>query len=261
MSLHTSNRMLIHQGKPTGLNWPELIHSMADKEFASLTRSTLSVLCFWREREARIGEVLQELDFDGSSDAHLSFEYTVPSLGNNPPSFTDVMYLSRRTCIGFEGKYTERRYKTVGNWLGEQPSTNRRNVLRHWIEMIKPFSAACLDPVDFSDVVYQMLHRLASVCYRRDPDADQVALVYQVFVDGAEPHVDYATDLRELNRLVSPSGALRMALQIIEQVPTGAYRDLQVQFTDNRSDPMSVRRALLKNSFYEFSARPLIIFR
>lgn len=252
--------MKIHLSRPSGLTRPELVYGLPDKEYQSLTRSTLPSLCFWQEADRRAADLLKQLRFEYSSHADLCFEYSVPSHRNNHPSVTDIMYQSEGVSVGIEAKYTEPRYETVKKWRGDPPSMNKKKVLEHWLGMIQPFSTVQLEAECVSETVYQMVHRTASACFERTPEESKVGMVYQVFVEDGEPHVDYAKDLGRLSAALAPVDCLKLALQVVQLSPNQSYKSLKARVEKNSGDTaMLVRKAVLSESLFEFEPRPLEI--
>ena len=219
--------MELHLGNPTGLTRAELIHSLPDKEFRNLTRSTVPSLCYWAAAETRIQETLSQLNFAYSPDSQLCFEYTVPSFGHNRPSFTDVMYLSDPVTIAFEAKHTEPRYETVAKWLGETPTENRRQVLDHWLSLIQPFAEEKLTVDRVTNVVYQMLHRAASACAAQHTSNSQAVMIYQLFPTHDGAHVHYVEDLKTLHAALKPTDKLKLSFQSVTLTLTEFYYELQ----------------------------------
>ena len=140
----------LHLDRDSVDGWPGLVEAMPDREFQNVTRSTIPLLAFWMERE-----------LDSKSAFH--FEYTVSSVGRARPSHTDLMIISPDVVVGIEGKSTEPRYPTVEKWLDDgRPS--KRTVLKHWSTLISTCTGVTPSPVALDLCVYQMVHRLASVC-------------------------------------------------------------------------------------------------
>lgn len=144
----------------------ELVQRMPTSEFSKLDRSTIPLLCWWRD-EAHVAELMSML---GLGSPHRTvFEYPVRSgcsrcQGRGKSSFTDVMLTTDEYVVAIEAKYREALYQTVRQWLaagGPRGGTNRRSVLHHWL-------SCCLgleDRGEYGELIYQMVHRTASAAF------------------------------------------------------------------------------------------------
>jgi len=216
-------------------DWDSLIARMPDKEFRNLTRSTVPLLAYWMSQE-----------LDPASEYH--FEYTVPSIGRARASHTDLVILSGETATAIEGKSTEPRYETVTEWLFRSAG-GREHVLSHWADHI---SAVTGQPMgqDVGNCVYQMVHRLASLC---TIDRQQRRLVYQVFDVGTE-HSSYEVDLSELVAAFDVTDQISVELAVVPTALTSTGRILleEVRAMDPAHRPDMVRRELLLAGLFEF---------
>ena len=135
-----------------------------DKEFQSPTRSTLPLLCWLKNEQKMVIELLQSLGMPADGSLHLEYKVKSPK-GRGKASHTDLMILSDKASLAVEAKWTEPRYKTAGEWLreGTNPS-NRLDVFSGWLSFLQQHAQRTLNTADFSDAVYQMVHRAASAC-------------------------------------------------------------------------------------------------
>ena len=145
-------------------SWQDLVEAMPDKEFQNVTRSTLPLVAYWIEQGLRRGQAYH-------------FEYTVPSVARARPSHTDLMIVASHSAEAIEGKSTEPRYETVGEWSAK-PGALRQSALGHWLKIIRGVTKVEPASGDVDNCVYQMVHRLASVC---SIERSRRRLTYQIF--------------------------------------------------------------------------------
>jgi hypothetical protein len=262
--------MEIYYGRPHPLEFDFLVRQMPSDEFKNLTRSTIPLLAYWGD-EGLVAGVLRGLKIEQRSDDKLCFEYPVKSAGGNTPSYTDVMYLSGpmetgnvgmpmptgyRVAVAVEGKATEPMYETVAEWLQVGDPQNRMRVLRHWIEAIRSRTGR-MEEDRLGAVVYQMLHRTASVC---SEGRDRRVVLYQVFgadqASLADKRDAYEAGLRRLAEEVGTG--VEFWLQAIPMRETDLYRRTLVRLgrCDDRQRPHVVRQALLRGGLFEFEDVP-----
>ena len=242
-------------GRPHALDFEFLLRQMPDAEFGNLTRSTVPLLAFWSD-PGRVAGALARLGIEPNPADKLCFEYPVKSLGRNRASFTDVMYLSEQVALGVEGKSTEPMYETVAEWLTSRGvSENRRDVLDHWLGLIHG-PGRQFDREAVGGAVYQMLHRVASIC---SVAASRNVLLYQIFgrdrADLSRKEGEYSARLEHLARAVDATGRVEVWLQTLLLNPTEAYRKTQLRLdrSDRKLRPAIVREALLRGGMFAFS--------
>ena len=178
-------------------SYQDLISQYPPSEFDSPYRSTIPMLCFWRDPDFGLAEIAHTLQVDPPAQMTLSFEYCVDvQKGKGRPSQTDLMLISDQYSVAIEAKYTEPPYDKVKVWLGQ--SDNKRLVLEGWLDLI---NAKAIDGGvridDIRDLPYQMIHRLASSCFL---DRTVNILAYQCF-DLDSKKIDYYRT--NLNRLIN----------------------------------------------------------
>jgi hypothetical protein len=154
----------------------ELIYKFNVKEFKSPYRSTIPLLALYKAQPY--------LHFGLASDteamnAKYTFEFeTHVTKGKGLPSCTDLMIEYSSTCIAVEAKWTEPPYSTVKQWLGE--SSNKRQVLEGWLEMISSFSGIILHYDTVAGLPYQLIHRVASACSLKRANTNVVYLCFNL---------------------------------------------------------------------------------
>lgn len=175
-----------------------LIRQYPPSEFDSPYRSTIPMLCFWRDPESGLDQISRALGLDLPHRVTLSFEYCVDvQKGKGRPSQTDLMLISDQYTVAIEAKYTEPPYEKVKIWMGD--SDNKRLVLEGWLDLINN-KAGNGDVVveDILDLPYQMIHRMASACIL---DRPRNILVYHCFDLNQEKTDYYRENLERLIRL------------------------------------------------------------
>ncbi len=224
-----------------------MFEEIADREFVNLTRSTIPLLSYWREPERALEAVAAAIGLTDIRRAYVLFEAETPSLKPKyKSSFTDVMLLSRSVAVAIEGKWSEPRYETVGEWC---TSDRRRDVLRHWLALIKPYSAYPDQDDLFSDLVYQMIHRSASACAQKRENS---VLIYQVFRDKARPD-HYSKDLRLFVETLKPLKTFRVLLCRVPMLVTDHYVELTKQVVPNRRENvLAIRAAVCSGALFRF---------
>ena len=186
-----------------------LLDSYSDQEFASPTRSTLPLLEYWQSPEPRIRELTEAFGLVPPARVQLNFEHKVsPPRGTGGPSCTDLMVTSPDLAIAIEAKWTEPRYKTVRDWLGN--STNREQVLQGWCDLLEKRASRRVLGSNLHELPYQMVHRAASVCHQRDKS--NCWLVYSVFETTEKKRLEYLADLVHLRDVLGSRSSLGIAL-------------------------------------------------
>jgi len=249
--------MRLHFGQPTAVDFQTLIFQFPQADFQNLTRSTIPLLCYWRNTEEVLSHLLKVLfGKDGDLAGDLCFEYPVKSTGCNMPSFTDVMYVTKDLALGIEAKSTEPMYETVEEWLqGGEKLGNRRRVLQHWLSLIRR-RTGMVNEQEIPGCVYQMVHRTASVC---SLSSRNCAVVYQVF-HVAEHAVDYRKCLAHLSQAINAGSKVGIWLHEIEARTTNFFHETQQ--TLNRAKAVSdkaaiVRSAILSGCLFSFTESSL----
>lgn len=254
--------MELHLNKPSGLSFSELTHSLPDNEFQNLTRSTVPSLAFWKHYVPNMTRVCDKLGIIYDKNADLCFEYSVPSYSNNKPSYTDLMYLSKDDAISIEAKYTEPRYENISSWLGSTPTQNKQSVLLHWLNILQPYCNTKLKPEIASDLIYQMLHRVASGCFAGGEHGVKISTLYQVFSGENSHYEDYAKDLSTFRETLGLKSEVKLALLRIDTKlsPAGERLASQLVYLDGEETASAIRMALFSTEVYEFGEEDVFFF-
>ncbi len=166
------------------------------EEFQSPCRSTVPSLSWLKHEQPMVSRLLNDLGMP--ADCNLHIEYEVKPLSGRP-SYTDLMVLSGKESLAIEAKWTEPLGETVGAWLKKgENSQNYQDVLSRWLSLLQQQAKSRLNPDDFSDVVYQMLHRAASAC----ESGGKPRLAYLLFKSSTvRPATNSQQVLEDLERL------------------------------------------------------------
>jgi len=212
----------------------DLISKYSESEFDSPRRSTVPSLVFWSTPEQRIKDLFIKLDTACPKRCTLDFEYKVPvRKGRGRESHTDLMIYGDDVCIGVEAKYTEPHYPNVKDWLAKgKKLQNRLNVLDGWCSLIEKVTGSQRDEELIEDVTYQVIHRVASVCSRPEPNK---YVVYQIFDTSGENLQYYITELLKIREIFGGPGALNLCLLFADIEPTDKYSSLVNQWDADRT--------------------------
>lgn len=236
-------------------HFDELIRGYAPNEFASPTRSTVSLLSLLKHGGAVWSGIAGAL-VGGSSAVEAHVEYTVrPPQGSGKPSHTDVMLIAAGHACALEAKWTEPRYETVGEWLnrGTNPD-NRRAVLDGWISSLRSRIRKSLDRGEFSDAVYQMVHRAASACEAGRSSA-MAYLQFMPLPGGALPVTSaLECDLAHLHRVLGNPTPLPFYWVEVEVRPTAAFERIKELPKGSRDTEVAVRTALGEAPLFDFGS-------
>jgi hypothetical protein len=242
--------MRVCYGQPHFADFETLLWALPDKEFKNLTRSTIPLLSYWADSSTRLEELCDKLGINPGKDGTLCFQYAVKSFGSNKPSFTDIMFVSQPAAIAIEAKSTEPQYDTVEEWLKKGTDIkNRRSVARHWLDIIEKLTRLHINEGVVSLLIYQMIHRLASLC---SVAASRHVMVYQVF-EFEGHNVDHETPLRSLRAVLDPQRAIEMYLHTVHMRRSRVFfkiRDLMATKSEN-DRPHIVRRALREGKLFD----------
>jgi len=221
-------------------------------EFASPFRSTVPLLAWLKHEQASVCSLFRELGMPADCTLHL--EYTVdPPKGKGRASHTDLMVLAGDSSLAIEAKWTEPRYEKVGKWLGEGTNKNKRDVLDGWLGLIQEKTGRNYRASDFSDAVYQMVHRAASAC----KSGTNPRLAYLIFEPSHEPFTastqQIEDDLQHFwNKLGKPQ---KFPFYLIKQhlEPTKVFDILETLPKDQTGTVLKVCEALLGDQkLFEF---------
>ena len=242
-------RMLINFREHQVSDFASLVSAYSSKELASPTRSTVPLLAFWAQPEARLAEFSGRLGLAGVSQCQLCFEYPVPvQQGSGKSSFTDLMILSESAAVAIEAKFTEPEYETVETWLRTSASQNRQAVLAGWLQLIARAIGIDLNASAVAGYPYQLVHRTASACH---PRASHRWVVYQLFSEKRLSY--YRNHLANLSRALGGQSVLRFGVLATYPEVTPEYVSLTNRWDSKERDLSDdVRKGLLSGGFFKF---------
>ncbi len=242
----------LHFDREPVSDFRSLLSKYNAKEFASPCRSTVPLLSLIKDGWPVFQELLAACHLPPDSNLHFEFR-VLPPKGRGNPSHTDVMVFSADNALALEVKWSEPRYGTVRDWIrqGRSPE-NRRKVMTGWLELLQPQAARPLRLEDFSDAVYQMVHRAASACAQ----GKRPQLAYLQFTplpDGqkADSEQNY-TDLTDLHRLLGHPSGFPFHLIEVQVMPTDAFRSIERLPKGSSKTAEAVTAALLGASLFKF---------
>jgi hypothetical protein len=236
-------------GSQSSQSFVTILHQMCDSEFLKLTRSTVPSLHYWREPQSSLAHLLEAIGLGADAEGTLCFEYPVPSVGRNKPSFSDLMYISMHGSIAFEAKSTEPLGETCQQWLEKKNhSANAISVLQHWLALIERVTGrASADEVH--DLPYQMIHRLASLC---SVDSSRRILIYQHHRVDLKA-VDFSVPLSKLVHALAAQRRIKIWLHLIDLERTDTYLEVEKSLAHLSPNEiaMRVRRAILDGRLFQ----------
>lgn len=211
-------------------------------EFESPTRSTVPLLSWLNQEQPMVSSLSLELGMP--TDPNLCLEYQVkPPKGRGTASHTDLMVISGESSLAVEAKWTEPRYERVSTWL-KNKGTNGQIVLTGWLGLLQKHTQFTLNLADFSDAIYQMVHRAASACaVGSDP-----RMAYLVFKSSSAPRTvnseQTQSDLLYLFKLFGCPSAFPFFLVEIPLSPTAAFEAIENLLKANKATAQRVTTAL-----------------
>lgn len=244
--------MQLIYGRSDDLPFSTVLYQYSDNDFYNLTRSTIPFLCYWKTYHKRLEKLSDMINVSLSEDITFCFEFPVESFESNTPSFTDLMIISKNYAFGIEGKWTERKYENVEEWLQKGNKSNRINVLKHWIRIIENYSNTGLGIDDFLPFTYQLVHRVASACTQ---SRDNIFMIYQIFQNKETGYHGYYNELSEFSRLIKPDSRLRFATLNINIGLTDKYFEKSnfLEAIDDSQKSHFIRKSILEDELFTFA--------
>ncbi len=223
-------------------------------DLKSPCRSTVPLLAYWSDVDARLAEFGNAINFPISQHAVLTFEYTVPpQQGIGKASHTDLMISLRSSAIATEAKYTEPEYDAVSKWLGTAATDNKRLVLEGWLGLINNAAGCHLTVENVQNFTYQLIHRTASACKAA---ADHRAVVYLYFDPVGPLRQHYYDQLRSVASLINAQQKISFFLYMTTLSKTREYAQLQADWLRRTPRPdlsAPVRKLLRERKLATFS--------
>lgn len=155
-------------GNAEGMNIEQVIELGNNEHFSKLTCSVIPTIDYWKNADNKMLTAITADDFT------ICFEYPVRSIKKAKSSYTDLMLISDKINIAIESKWTEK----IGVYCKNQKAKRKNEVQKHWIDIISKYIGKELFLDQFSDIEYQLLHRVASAC---SLNKDNCIVAYQIF--------------------------------------------------------------------------------
>ncbi len=200
----------IYYGRPIKQSFSEVIDQFSSKEINSLKTSTLPLLDYWKKTDERIDFLFNKVNIR-SSNIQLCFEYPTRSYKSNKSSMTDLMIMCNGIRIAIECKFTEVNMdETINKWNKDE-TQNRRKVISHWLNILKPFTSEEISIDSIGELSYQFLHRTASACYNNQKKA---FTIYQIFYDNSTQNtmIDFIGMIKRYVKLIKPNENLKFSI-------------------------------------------------
>jgi hypothetical protein len=252
--------MTIYFGRPEVVrNVSDAILRYGDKEFESPTRSTVPLLSLLIHAPSVFNDIVTALRMPEKHDLFL--EYTVsPRGGRGKASHTDVMIKSGSAALAIEAKWTEPMYDTVRKWLGGETDSNRNRALNGWLEMLADRVGENLSAAQFSDSIYQMVHRAASAA----DSGEQPRLAYFLFkcsgVNNAATTDQIVAQLRSLWFKLGKPANFPFSVVELDIVPTQAFDEIMGLPKNLSSTAEAVVAALLgETPLFQFGTPRILL--
>jgi hypothetical protein len=226
-----------------------LVTAYGKLALASPFRSTVPLLGLVKDQLALLDRMLSQCA-PTASGARLHMEFRVKSpKGRGKASHTDAMALTESCAVAVETKWTEPRGAAVGDF--QKLSTNKQKVLEGWLQLLGRHATSPLGAGDFSDAIYQVLHRAASACHsERTP-----CVVYLHFHRTAEKPQHptyYFNDLTTLYDLLGRPSGCPFWLVELPLEPTGAFKRIEGLKKGTDETDAKVRAALIDSRLFDF---------
>ena len=240
-----------------------LFQHMTGKALRSPYRSTVPLLSLVEQNRHAWQSVLTAVGAPIAGTVH--FEYSVPSpKAKGNPSQTDAMLISNATVWAIEAKWTEPRYETVEKRISktEDDGADPRITVDGWLNYLRPFSSCTLSVDGFMGVVYQVLHRAASVCAVAAERKLAPHLVYLHFhpspLQSSAKTAQYVSDLQDLYALIGNPSILKMTVVEMPLKPTAAFD--AIKSLDKRAPESAslVKTALCKEPLFSFGSSRIL---
>ena len=128
--------------------------------------------------------------------------------------------------------------------------------------MIEKRTGRRVDDDSVDPLIYQMVHRLASLC---SIDTACPVLVYQLFeveqpTLGGQNTADYESSLKELRRALDPERRIKVYLHTVHMKKTSDFSQTKIRLEAARAEdrPCIVRKALLGQSLFQIRGESTI---
>jgi hypothetical protein len=235
----------------------KLCEQMTGKALQSPYRSTVPLLSLVEHSQPDWQSLLAQWRAPSDSTVHFEYRVTSPKPRGNP-SQTDALLMLDSMVWAVEAKWTEPRYETVAKRMSkpESDGADPRTTVTGWLKYLQPFAGKDLCVDDFSEVVYQVLHRAASACAVATAEKLQPHLVYLHFHPSPLPSSattsQYISGLRNLYTLIDSPGGIRFTVVELPLKPTAAFEVIKDLDKKSRETAVQVKAALCNGPLFTF---------
>lgn len=233
----------------------QIMDHFSAKEFRSPARSTIPLLVLLKDDSSVFPEIFEAVGIYHNPKIHL--EYTVPPQdGKGIASHTDAMVIAGEGALAIEAKWTEPRYKTVGEWLKiGSNSINRQAIMNGWLGLLQNHAHRTLTIENTSSAVYQMVHRAASAC-AAGPKPKLLYLQFTPLPNGTPADCRHLReDLHNLHSLLGSPEDFPFYLVELEVKPTAAYEVIASLSKGSAETAEKVVSALNGEPLFEFTLK------
>lgn len=245
-------------------NLDALLGMYARKAFASPYRSTVPLVCLFKDERRKFEEIAKACG--GSGDLSVHFEYKVAAPGSGGgPSQSDAMVFGNSTALALEAKWTEPRYPSVARRLSSRVASlsakdparaagfaiAEQTAIKAWLNLLGRHSNV-LNIENSSQAIYQMVHRAASAC--GTSRAPSLAYLHFSPSNGksSASHQDYKSDLEYLHALMGSPKDFPFYLVELPLQPAAAFREIQSLKKGQDETDSQVREAIRSSRLFEF---------
>jgi len=221
-------------GSPLGMTIDQIIDLGNNEHFSKLSCSILPTIDYWKNLHNRIISVI----IPGVTD--ICFEYPVKSIPNAISSYTDVMLISHDTAVAVESKWTE----NIGMLCKNQKAVRKDEVQLHWIGIISKYINQELTLTQFSDIEYQLLHRVTSACSLGKVGCK---VVYQIFYENDHKD-DFIIEIDKIQKVLNTEKIV-FYVDLVQLDYTASHKTLEKEISLlNKPPDKSARVDLIKST-------------
>jgi len=235
-------------GNPSGLTIDQVIDLGNNEHFSKLTCSIIPTIDYWKDLNNKILKGIIVEDYD------ICFEYPVKSISKAKSSYTDIMLISDQTNIAVESKWNEK----VGYYCKDHKSKRKVEVQLHWLSIISQFINKELSIEQFSEIEYQLLHRVASACSLKK---NNCIIIYQIFYKDSFSN-SFVNEIIKLMTILGDS-KIKFYINSVQIKFTDNYLQLQKEIIELSKDEKidKIKESLKRNTFFEFYNESLYLLK
>jgi hypothetical protein len=240
-------------------DFQSLVACFSGKPLQSPYRSTVPLLSLVEHSHPNWNAFLAACGAPQNCALHFEFRVASPKPNGNP-SQTDLLLMSNSAVWAVEAKWTEPRYEKVSERLSktEPDGADPRGTLNGWLQHLQPFATCPLKIESFSGIVYQVLHRAASVCAVATSRRLRPELVYLHFcpspLQSTATTAQYESDLADLHVLLGSPAGFTFRVVELPLEPTAAFESMKSADKHSGATSARVAGALCHGPLFTFGA-------